>query len=63
MKWPFENWLKIAVTQLGLSPSEFWQLSLHDWRGLTASNAVEPLPRKVFESLREIYPDGGLNET
>ena len=63
MRWPFENWLRIAVMQMGLNPSEFWNLSLNDWRTLTRSNDLEPLPREVFEKLRDAYPDGGFDET
>lgn len=63
MTWPLENWLKIATMQLGLSPAEFWVLSLKDWRALTQSNSTDILPRDVFETLRETYPDGDLHET
>jgi len=37
--WPFEAWLKIAVIQLGLSPKEFWGMSLCDWFALTQRTA------------------------
>lgn len=36
--WPFEVWLKIAVMQLGLSPQDFWQMSVMDWFALTKAS-------------------------
>ncbi|MDB2438391.1 phage tail assembly chaperone [Hellea sp.] len=48
--WPFEAWLKIAVMQLGLSPSEFWNMSLIDWFALTQASA--PLAMRKADPIK-----------
>ncbi len=53
-------WLQTAVLRLGLSPSEFWALSLGEWRALLAALAPasgEALDRAGLEALRAAYPD------
>lgn len=55
------NWaemLRFGVVQLGLSPGQFWRLSLVEWRWLTASAAADgPLSRAEFDRLRALHPD------
>lgn len=63
MSWPFDTWLRIAVIRFGISPDAFWKLSLHDWRSLTRTEGMTPLPREAFDALRSAYPDGGTDET
>jgi len=55
--WPFNAWLKLAVIRYGLTPSEFWQMSVHDWRVLTQSTEAKPMRRSEFDALTQKYPD------
>lgn len=55
--WPFSAWLKLAVMRYGLTPSEFWQMSVHDWRVLTQSTEPKPLTRTELGALTQQYPD------
>ncbi|WP_300529553.1 phage tail assembly chaperone [Maricaulis sp.] len=41
----------------GLTPAVFWQLSLPEWRALTASEAARPLARAGLNDLCAKYPD------
>jgi hypothetical protein len=50
---------------MGLSPRDFWAMSLPEWRAATAGfqarsgrRGTTPLGRAEFERLRETYPDG-----
>lgn len=56
------NWadmLRFAVLQLGLSPDQFWRLSLVEWRWLTEpAPADRPLSRAEFDRLSQAHPDG-----
>jgi len=47
--WPFNAWLKLAVIRYGLTPSEFWQMSVHD--------EAKPMRRSEFDALTQKYPD------
>ena len=53
--WPFEAWLKIAVMQLGLSPRDFWSLSLSDWFLLTRPARYIGLSRKALLKMEQDY--------
>lgn len=53
--WPFEAWLKIARIQLGLSPREFWVLSLTDWFALTRSEASSRLTQTDLDKMEHDY--------
>jgi uncharacterized phage protein (TIGR02216 family) len=49
---------------MGLSPRDFWALSLPEWRALTGAFAARhgvaaPLARADLESLMKAYPDHG----
>lgn len=55
-EWPFDIWLRAAVTNFGIPPSEFWVMSLHDWLVLTGDHPPA-LSRASLEQLMEIYPD------
>ena len=62
MKWPFEQWLDIAVRLYGLTPSEFWQMSLYDWlclmdHSLSRNEKNSPMLRSDFSKLSELFPD------
>lgn len=62
MTWPLDDWLRVAVKQFGLSPKEFWAMSVRDWRALIGENALSPLSRDSFEQLQSLFPDGGCDE-
>jgi uncharacterized phage protein (TIGR02216 family) len=50
--------LRLGVLRLGLSPDEFWRLSLAEWRALTAAPPQDlPLSRPDLEALLALYPD------
>ena len=53
--WPFEAWLKIAVMQMGLSPRDFWEMSLTDWFALTQRSASKPMSQKDLIKLEQDY--------
>ena len=54
-KWPFEAWLKIAVLQLGLSPEDFWKMSLEDWFALTRSTSPLAMRKSNLIKLEQDY--------
>lgn len=56
-EWPFDLWLKYAVKALGLSPSEFWTMSVSDWLCLSAHDGGRVLTRQHLEHLMQIFPD------
>lgn len=49
--------LLAAGLRLGLTPAEFWRLSLKEWRALNAPQLGEALSRSAFESLARQFPD------
>ena len=53
--WPFEVWLKIAVMQLGLTPSEFWQMSLIDWFAITRASRPSAMTKTDLIKLEQDY--------
>lgn len=53
--WPFEAWLKLAVIRMGLTPREFWALSLTDWFALTRSQTVPRLTQTDLDKLEQDY--------
>lgn len=53
--WPFEAWLKIAVLQLGISPEDFWKMSLRDWFALTRSTAPQAMRKSDLIKLEQDY--------
>ena len=54
-RWPFDAWLKIAVLQFGLSPEDFWKMSLKDWFVLTRSTALKPMRKSDLIKLEQDY--------
>ena len=56
-EWPFDVWLKTAVRGFGLSPSQFWQMSVRDWLALLASHTEQGLAREDLSTLMNTYPD------
>jgi len=53
--WPFEAWLKIAVLQLGLSPAQFWEMSLLDWFALIQNSAPSAMSKNDLMKLEHDY--------
>jgi len=54
--FPFDNWLRLAVTVMHISPSDFWAMSVREWLTLcTISNP--PLGRDDLSKLSEKFPD------
>jgi len=54
---PFDDWLRFAVWRLAIPPSDFWHLSLKEWRVLTQSVSVPPLRRDELSTLLNSHPD------
>lgn len=51
-----------AGFQLGVSPREFWRLSLREWRALTApAAAADVLSRAAFDELAQLFPDSSYD--
>jgi len=55
-------WLRLAVLRFGLSPNDFWALSLCEWRALLAElgqgeGEGAALNRAGLERLRAAFPD------
>ncbi len=52
-------WLQLAVLRFGLSPSEFWALTLAEWRALTAAMPPpgDAMNRAELDRLLADYPD------
>ena len=53
--WPFEVWLKIAVMQLGISPQNFWDMSLTDWFAITKTSAPKRMRKSDLIKLEQDY--------
>lgn len=53
---PFDTWLRLAM-RMGISPRDFWRLSLKEWRALTQATGPAPLGRAELEALRARFPD------
>ncbi len=56
-EWPFDLWLKTAVRGFGLSPTDFWQMSMRDWLALLAGTSQQGLLRTDLDTLMDTYPD------
>lgn len=54
--WPFHVWLRLAVRQFHMSPSEFWALPVADWLALIAPDRPA-LGRGALHELMKDYPD------
>lgn len=48
----FANAMRMA-NSIGISPSEFWALSLKEWRALVSNN--EGLKRADFQELEKLF--------
>lgn len=58
--FPWSDWFVFAVSVLRLSPHEFWQLSVVEWRwllGTTQAISGESFNRDMLDALIEQYPD------
>ncbi len=49
--------LLAAALRLGVEPSQFWRLSLAEWRALVAPPLSDVLSRRAFETLASRFPD------
>ncbi len=58
--WPFDLWLKTAVRGFGLSPIEFWAMSVRDWLSLLSNQTEQGLGRTEFSKLMGTYPDTSI---
>lgn len=51
--------LLAAGLRLGVTPEQFWRLSLREWRALNAPQLGEALSRSAFDALARQFPDEG----
>jgi uncharacterized phage protein (TIGR02216 family) len=42
---------------MGIAPSDFWRLSLKEWRGLIEPCAAAPVSRAELAALMQRFPD------
>lgn len=61
-EWPFLAWLNLAVRVFGLTPTEFWNLSVLDWLTLLSyaegRMISQPMNRHKLSDLISNFPDG-----
>lgn len=55
--WPFQAWLWMAVIRFGLTPAEFWAISLTDWLTLLQPQDGGGMRRETFADLMAKHPD------
>ncbi len=55
--WPFDAWLKLAVSVYHISPHAFWQMSVRDWLALTRSDKIPAMDAAELIKLQKQYPD------
>lgn len=53
---PWAAWLAAALG-VGLAPSQFWRLSLKEWRALISPAPEAALDRAAFDALAARFPD------
>ena len=60
-EWPFSTWLDLAVRVFGLTPKEFWELTLLDWLMLLSQTesrmTARPMNRHKLSDLISSFPD------
>ena len=49
-------WLQAAHRRLGLSPEQFWRLTVLEWRILVGRGDAEALTRRELERLLAAHP-------
>lgn len=53
---PWRQWFNFAVLSLGLSPEDFWALTLTEWRFLAPEEGPR-LDARGLDRLIALYPD------
>lgn len=53
---PWRRWFSFAVLTLGLTPEDFWALTLSEWRFLAPEEGAV-LSRTGLLRLIDLYPD------
>lgn len=62
-KFPWDDWLKLALGKMGMSSNNFWDLSLDEFysavEGFSEFHGGKPPPlsRDELQDLMELYPD------
>ncbi len=54
--FPFDEWLRLSVTVLRISPEAFWAMSMRDWLTLTAAQSPDITPDDL-RALMTRFPD------
>ncbi|HAH08686.1 MAG TPA: phage tail assembly chaperone [Alphaproteobacteria bacterium] len=55
--FPWRQWMRDAARQFHVPPTEFWSLSLREWRTLTAPDEAPGLGQDELDQLMRRYPD------
>jgi len=59
----WQGWFAMGVRTFGLSPGDFWRLSVLEWRALCASQGgAKPPDRQMLTALMAQHPDGDEND-
>ncbi|WP_368408160.1 phage tail assembly chaperone [Asticcacaulis machinosus] len=53
----WEQRLRQAVVEIGLTPADFWSLSLSEWLALITLPTLPVLPRDDLHTLMTLFPD------
>lgn len=55
--WPFQDWLRLAVTRFGLTPNQFWDTSVRDWLVIIEPEKSTGLSLSDLQTLMDRFPD------
>ncbi len=61
-QWPWAVWIKRAAREYNIAPSEFWAMSLTEWRMITGTAKIKGLQHVELQALRARFPDLKKNE-
>lgn len=62
-QWPLRDWLRLSVKVLGLSPEQFWDMTISDFLTLIAHTPPNSASHSDLNALLEHYPDEVNNGT
>jgi uncharacterized phage protein (TIGR02216 family) len=54
---PWDAWMAHGVGRLRIAPSEFWRMSLREWRAVLGQGGQSALSRAELEVLLKEHPD------
>jgi uncharacterized phage protein (TIGR02216 family) len=54
---PWDGWMAHGLGRLGLPPTEFWRMSVREWRAVLGQGRAAALSRAELETLMKEHPD------